>query len=77
MIRKEDLGTYWGSVLRENAWHHSLPLPRRRCPLPPEQWGECDETSTEFFVVMSIFLIWMRGITVYGVTKSNHLKEGG
>ena len=48
MIRKEDLGTYWGSVLRENAWHHSLPLPRRRCPLPPEQWGECDETSRIF-----------------------------
>ena len=74
MIRKEDLGTYWGSVLRENAWHHSPPLPRRRCPLNN---GGNVMKPPEFFVVMSIFLIWMRGITVYGVTKSNNLKEGG
>ena len=73
MIRKEDLGTYWGSVLRENA-----PSPSRAAAAPsPLNNGGNVMKPPEFFVVMSIFLIWMRGITVYGVTKSNNLKEGG
>ena len=76
MIRKEDLGTYWGSVLRENAWHHSPPSRAAAAPSPLNNGGNVMKPP-EFFVVMSIFLIWMRGITVYGVTKSNNLKEGG
>ena len=46
MIRKEDLGTYWGSVIRKNAWHHPPPAPPR--PPPPWTMGECDETSRIF-----------------------------